>query len=417
MNKKLNRNPIIINITGTNGKTITARLIERVLSLRGLKVGLACSVGLYLNGKRVQKHDRSGPVSFNFLATKSEDLDVIVCENVLRHIRENHFYPAPADICLITNISDDHVHQTKSGTVTEIAEIKGKLIKRNKLSGVTILNKDNKYTKLILDKFKPKNVILFGLNKDITLSYPHKFLYYVKDNAAFQSNHGKEIKTISDIAKVPITLGGKLEFNIYNLLAAVCVLDNLPDVKIDKKQLEEALNAIKLDFTDLPGRFNIFDFGKFTVILDDAHNPESYRRAFLGAKMIKHKRLISVLKASSSRSTKFIRELGRIAGMNSQVIYVKESFAKNSKKRKIFGGKVATLLIDGISSTMFDTHLPVEVSLSGTKTGKIYKILDEEEAVKTAIKNAREGDLILIFGYRIDKLNNLITNLNNKITQ
>lgn len=405
MNKKLrntNKTPILINISGTTGKTMTAKIIESVLTKIGYKVGLASSIGIYLNGRRIQKHDRTGPKSFEFLHTRSKKLDVVICENVLRHIKIDNFYPAPTDTCLITNVSDDHVHQTKTGEIKEVAEIKSKLIDQCKSSAIVILNGDNRYTRNIATKKRVNNLILFTTQKSNAhklKSLKPKLIYHLEEKSIYKIRQNKKRKClIQDLSKIPLTLDMKLEFNLYNILAAICVLDNLRGITITPKELEVKLSEIKLDYSNIPGRFNIHKFRNFTVILDDAHNPLSYKEAFKTAKRLPHKRLVSVLKASSTRTPKFIIQLGKIAGKNSDFVYIKESFAKDSKRRKSFRGKIAQLIKKGILQTNFSPS-------------KIEIVLEEETAVETAIRNAKENDLILIFGYRIDKLSKLISNL------
>ena len=402
-----NKSPILINISGTCGKTTTAKIIETVLNSLGFKVGLASSIGIYLNGKRVKKKDRTGPESFKFLHTRADNLDIIICENVLRHIKIDNFYPARADMCLITNVTEDHIHQTKSKTIKELAQIKSKLIDRCKDDGKVILNGDNKYTKSMAKSKKITKLILFTAKK-ANIKQLQKFhplmIYYSHKRSIFKKQRdGKETKIIHNMAELPLTLDMKLNFNIYNLLSAISVLDNLSKIHPPHALLDKYLSKIKLDYAYIPGRFNIYDFKKFIVILDDAHNPESYKEAFRTAKQIKHKRLVSIIKASSTRTPDFITKLGEIAGGNSDLIYVKESFAKDSKKRRSLGGKIAKLLITGIQKSEFPSS-------------NIHVILDEMEAVKTAIQNAKKDDLILVFGYRVDKLAKLISRLRESST-
>lgn len=391
----------VINITGTNGKTTTAKIIEYILHKLGYKTGLASSIGIYINNKRIKKKDRTGPASYNYLYRKSHLLDFIICENVLRHIKYDHFYPQKSDICLITNISNDHLHQTKTGRITEISEIKSKLIKMNKEDGFLILNGDNKYTLNIAEKNRDKNIIFFTLNQN-NIPYLRKlnpkYIYFVKGKSLLKLiNKIKVEKIIYDLSKVDLTLKMSSKFNIYNIVSAICVIDNI--IEIDYKSVNNILLGLNLNYHIIPGRFNIFNFKNFTVILDDAKNPYGYVNSYNSLKFFKYKRLVSVIKASSTRTPDFITKLGKIAAKHSDFIYIKESFAKDSPKIQMFGKKIAKLLMKGIKQEK-------RFNAKNIKT-----ILDEEEAVKTAIKNAKIGDLILIFGYRIDKLAKLIYSL------
>src|SRR5207247_5113166 len=53
----------IVAITGTNGKTTTARMVSHILKMAGRKVGLTTTDGLYIDGKRILTGDLTGPWS------------------------------------------------------------------------------------------------------------------------------------------------------------------------------------------------------------------------------------------------------------------------------------------------------------------------------------------------------------------
>ena len=70
----------IVGVTGTNGKTVVARLIARLLYLSGKRTGLACSEGLYLDRRLVQKGDRADFAS-GTRVLMNRNVDAAVIEN------------------------------------------------------------------------------------------------------------------------------------------------------------------------------------------------------------------------------------------------------------------------------------------------------------------------------------------------
>jgi cyanophycin synthetase len=391
---------LLINITGTNGKTTTARILDHVLSSLGYRTGLASSIGLYINGKRIKPHDQTGKKAHKLLLSHMNKLDILIVENVLRHIRLKNFFPKKADYCLITNVSNDHIHQVKSRKIQDIADIKETLIRQNKINGFIILNADNKYTLQIAKKYLEEDtVILYTTNSDIKELEKNKpkAIYFIKKNNVFvKKKNQEETLVLANMHTIPCTLGMKVRFNVENLIAAIAILDNLS--QLNKDTLYNAIKTFTLDFNKIPGRFNLYDFKNFMVILDNAHNPKSYHEAFKSVRSLPYKRLVSVIKASSTRTSDFIERLGEIAARYSDLIYVKESFTPGSPQQKRMGGTIASILKKGILNKGFNPK-------------NIQVILSEEEAVETAIRKARKKDLILIFGYRIEKLNKLITRL------
>lgn len=401
MRKKQIQFPKTINITGTNGKTTTSKIIELVLSRLGYKVGLTGTAGIYIDGKRVKRKDRSGPKSYQYLHKYSKNLDIIIVENVLRHIKNDTFYPTKADICLITNIADDHIHQTPNNSIEEIALIKSKLTKRNQSTGLTILNADNQYTKIISDNITGK-IAYFGIKTKPNSINSDTIYYQFKNNQIFRLHKDNRIKLLDHVNRYPLTYNLNLKFNIYNILAAVAVVDNLTDSELPFSKIQDTLGTIDLTYEFIPGRFNIFDFNKFTVILDKAHNPKSYSHVFSSlVSGFKYKRLVSIIKSSRTRNDNFIKKLGSIAAQYSDFIYIKENIIENPKKRKKYQGEVAKLLKSGIRDQKFDMHK--------TKT-----IFGEKKAIKIAINNSRTGDLLIIFGYKVDDLNTYIKQLQSK---
>jgi len=80
------------------------------------------------------------------------------------------------------------------------------------------------------------------------------------------------------------------------------------------------------------------------------------------------------------RQNKSIEEVGKISGECFDYIYIKE----DKDKRGRVEGEVADLLLNGVLSSGFNK-----------KSADI--ILDEKEALKSAIDNSNDGDIIIVF--------------------
>ena len=53
----------VVAVTGVNGKTTTTRFITHILKSAGFQTGMVCSDGIYIDGRRIEKGDCSGPQS------------------------------------------------------------------------------------------------------------------------------------------------------------------------------------------------------------------------------------------------------------------------------------------------------------------------------------------------------------------
>jgi cyanophycin synthetase len=85
---------------------------------------------------------------------------------------------------------------------------------------------------------------------------------------------GNHIVPIEEVKNVPITFGGRAEFNIANALAAsLAAYTN----NIRLSTIRKALQTFLPSDENTPGRINIFEFNDFTVMLDYAHNPHGVK--------------------------------------------------------------------------------------------------------------------------------------------
>ncbi len=407
LKSKLSKNnkPQVINITGTNGKTTTARIVEKVLTSAGYKTGLISTAGLFFKGKKIKAGDQVNFESFQYIYQHRDELDFIICENIIRNITKDIFYPQKADICLLTNISPDHLNQTKTNSIEELISIKSSIINLNKKSGLIILNMDNKNTLNIARNYPEKDKIVLFSRKKSKLNSVTQFndFYYLKNKDIFSAQR-KSSAILEDIQKLPLTLDMKLTFNIENLIAAVSIIDNL-DIEISKSRLDRYLQNFSLNFKDLPGRFNTFQFKNFQVIIDYAHNPASIQKLLKVAKKIPHKRLVTVAKGPSIRdkeNEEMLRKIAKIISKFSDLVYIKEPFPQYCTKDKTLRQRTVSFLENEIANT------------GKLSNEKIISIMEEEKAVRTAIGNAKKGDLIIILAYKTVALNNLLEKMQKK---
>ena len=154
------------------------------------------------------------------------------------------------------------------------------------------------------------------------------------------------------------------------------------------KNLEEVVNSlknIKCDVYNNIGRQNIIELENFKIILDYGHNPEAFEELFYLANNIKRNKIISIVSSPGDRLDEYIKELGKIAGKNSDTIIIKETFDRRGREEL----EITNLIKSGIN----------EVE---NKSVEVLSIIDEEEAIKKAISMAKEGDIIVDFTQHLD---------------
>ena len=134
---ELNRKALIISITGTNGKSTTCKIIEKILKTAGYSVSTVGNIG--------------NPILFS---NKSKKTDIIILEVSSYQLQYSKSFRSKH--AAILNISPDHLERHKS--IKNYTKIKSKLFLAQRSSDFSYVNSNNKYTKTIKNIFKIKNL-------------------------------------------------------------------------------------------------------------------------------------------------------------------------------------------------------------------------------------------------------------------
>ncbi len=190
---------------------------------------------------------------------------------------------------------------------------------------------------------------------------------YLRDGSIY-SFDGSGETWIVKAAEVPITFGGHAKCNIENSLAAASALTALG---IPADTVRKGLMGFKPDIYTNPGRFNIFDMGKFSVMLDYGHNPAGYRAVIDMVRSQNALRYTGVIGMPGDRS---------LCGRFFSKLYIKEDNDLRGRK----AGEVADLLYGAAIKEGIDKK-------------NITVVYSEEKALETAIEEAQPGDFIVMF--------------------
>lgn len=379
----------VISITGTNGKTTTTRLTSHVLSNMGYKVGMTTTDGIYVDGECIDKGDDTGYNSAKSILLNKE-VEVAVLETARGGMIRKGLAYELADVAAITNITEDHIGVDGINSMEELAHLKSLVGEAVKEDGYVVINADDKWSKSILKNIKAKK-IFFSKKKDNVLIQDAissgNIAVYIEDNILCVTNERKKYK-VTDVRNIPITLGGVLDFNIENIMASCGILVGMG---IDYCMISKGFRTFKLDSDHNSGRFNMYDVDGVKVILDYGHNIEGYRAILKSLNKIKKNNLIGVIGVPGDRSNTVISKIGTMCGNVMNNIYIKEDKDRRGREE----GEVANLLKSSVDAC-------------GNSESKI--ILDEGEALKEALNNAKSGDYIIVFYEKINSLIKVIEN-------
>lgn len=265
----------IIAITGTNGKTTTTRLMAHIVKKAGFLTGFTTTDGVYINDELVLQGDCSGPSSAQ-MVLKDKAVEFAVLETARGGILRSGLGYDQCDCAIVTNVAEDHLGIGGIDTIEKLARVKSVVPETVHANGYAVLNADDDLVYGMRDNLDCK-IALFSLHPDNVRIEEHCAgggLAAVYENGYLLLRIGNHFIPIEEVSNVPITFGGRAEFNIANALAASLAAYTS---KIKLGTIREALRTFVPSKESTPGRINIFEFNDFTVLLDYAHNPHGVR--------------------------------------------------------------------------------------------------------------------------------------------
>jgi cyanophycin synthetase len=366
----------IVAITGTNGKTTTTRLMAHIAQTAGFNTGFTTTDGIYINNVLVETGDCSGPWSAKFVL-KDPSVDFAILETARGGMLRNGLAFDKCNTAIVTNVASDHLGQDGIDTVEKLAKVKSIVPETVMESGYAILNADDDLVYAMKDRLKCQ-IALFSLYHDNIRVERHCAaggLAAICEGGYLLIRKGNHIIPVEETVNIPITFGGKADFNIANALAATLAAYTNG---ISLNVIQQALRTFVPSVETTPGRLNIFEFTNFKVLLDYAHNPHGVRALGKFVKSFKDARKVGVITGVGDRRDEDIIELGEEAAKIFDEIVVRHDDDLRGRAAQ----EIDLLLTKGVQN--IDPSIPV-----------VYHT-NECKAVEFAISRARPGDLVVV---------------------
>jgi len=371
---------VCIGITGTNGKTTTTHMIEYILRSAGKKVCMMSTVEFRINGKVTPNESKKTTMSpfltQRFLKKSLKDgCEYVVIETSSHALHQNRLWGIPFSISAITNITHEHLDYHK--TMEKYKDAKKILFKN-------VSKTCHRHLPKKLSKIPHKQAMI--LNKTDTffeefnkIDCPTKITYGFDDGdiCAQDVNCVKSGSTFSlcyknDRLNVELKIPGL--FNVENAMAATGMALSC---KVE-------MNAIKLaleSFEGVPGRMeSIKSPNGFEVLVDFALTPDALEKLYKSIRDSKPNRIIGIIGSCGDRDRDKRPVMGKIVAEHSDVTIVTDEEPYSENPMDIMGA-----------------------ILSGAQDIKkmeedLFLIEDRYKAIEFAVKNAREGDIVVITG-------------------
>ena len=364
----------IIAITGTNGKTTTTRLMAHIVKNNGYRVGFTTSDGIYVQNHLMEKGDTTGPISAEYIL-KDPTVEFAVLETARGGILRSGLGFSRCDIGIITNIQEDHLGLSDIHTLDDLARVKATVVRSIKKDGWAILNAEDDQCLKIANELSC-NVAYFSMdenNPKVVQFAKEGKIVAVYENGFITIKKGEWKIRVERATHVPLTMGGKAKFMIANVLAATLAA-YLQGFKTEDISL--SLQTFIPSAAQTPGRMNIFEFKKFKVLIDFAHNPAGYKGVEEYLSSVEATKKIGIIAGVGDRRDEDIKECATIAArMFDHIIIRQEKYLRGRTEEEIIG-----LIMEGIAAS------------GRTITHEI--ISKETEAIKHAIDTAEDGTFI-----------------------
>jgi cyanophycin synthetase len=380
----------IVGVTGTNGKTTTSRLVAHIAQHSGYTTGLTTTDGIYINQELLVTGDCSGPKSAQYIL-RDKCVDFAVLETARGGLLRSGLAFDQCNCAIVTNVAEDHLGMGGIDTIEKLARVKSIVPESVSKDGFAILNADDDLVYAMKETLEC-NIALFSMYPDNLRVEKHceaGGLAAIYEQGYILLRQGNQLMPIEEVVNIPITFGGKADFNIANVMAA-CLAAYTNGITLNTIRL--ALKTFIPSVETTPGRLNIFDFNEFKVMLDYAHNPHGLRALGKFVRSFDVSRRIGVITGVGDRRDEDIIAVGEEAAriFDEVIIRLDEDLRGRTEEGLI------ELLRRGVHN--IDRNKPIAY----TRT--------ECEGTQYAIDRATPNSLIVILVDNVQKIQEHIKN-------
>ncbi|RFU71174.1 UDP-N-acetylmuramoyl-L-alanyl-D-glutamate--2,6-diaminopimelate ligase [Peribacillus saganii] len=355
----------LIGITGTNGKTTTSHLIEKICRDAGMRTGLIGTMYTKV-GETIHETKNTTPDSVTlqktFAEMNREHVDTAVMEVSSHALELGRVHGCDYDIAVFTNLTQDHLdfHETmdkyKHAKSLFFSQLGNSYIeKRPKFA---VLNADDEATKDFI-KYTAAHVVTYGIDNEADIMARD-----IKITAS-----GTEFLLVSPVETLPVKLQLVGKFSVYNALAAIgaALCSGL-----ELKQIITSLQEVQ----GVSGRFEVVNAGQnFSVIVDYSHTPDSLENALTTIREFAERNVFVVVGCGGDRDKTKRPLMAQIA-----CEYATHRIFTSDNPRSEDPIQILRDMEEGVRGEQYEV------------------IVDRKDAIYHAVSMANEGDVILIAG-------------------
>ncbi len=387
----------VVAVTGTNGKTTTARLIAHIFKQAGHGVGMTNTDGAYVDGVAIDTGDCSGPRSARNVLMHP-DVTAAVFETARGGVLREGLGFDRCKVAVVTNVGHgDHLGLNFITTVEDLAVLKRVIVQNVSTEGFAVLNAADPRVAAMAGSC-PGRVIYFAHDRNHPVMAAHRAqaqrkVFVERDCLVAAEGTWRESIALADI---PLTHArrsdGKahpsqglpvLPFQVENAMAAVGAAWGA-GVPWDAIRL--GLATFVSDAAAVPGRFNVMPYRGATLIADYGHNPDAMVALVAAVEaMAPQAHRTVVISAAGDRRDQDIREQTEILGAAFDRVVLYQDAAQRGRA----DGEVLGLLREGLQGAK--------------RANDVVEVRGEFAAIDQALAALNPGDLCLVLVDQVDE--------------
>jgi cyanophycin synthetase len=372
----------IAAITGTNGKTTTARMLAHITKMSGYTPGLTTTDGVYIDGQRTVQGDMTGPMSARMVLADPQ-IDIAILETARGGLLRAGMGVREVNVGGVLNVQSDHLGLKGIDTLEQLAELKRIVVEI--ATDCAVLNADDPLVLKMSGYTEAKYICYVTVNPQHTLVREH--IRAGGRACALEAGVNGQMITLYDRGGhipllwthlIPATLEGRAIHNVQNAMFAAAMAFSL-GIKLDS--IRQGLRTFDSTFFQAPGRMNVFSEHPFKVLFDYGHNAHAVgTMADLAGRLDVTGRRIVVLAGPGDRRNEDLVAIAKaVAGRFDHYICRRD---------------------DGLRDRAPDEVPRIQAQAlrsAGVPDSAITIIPDEQEAIEAALRMGEAGDLLLIF--------------------
>ena len=372
----------IAAVTGTNGKTTTARMLAHIAKMSGHTPGLTTTDGVYIDGNRTVEGDMTGPVSAR-MVLRDPTIDFAVLETARGGLLRAGMGVTKVDVGAVINVQSDHLGLKGIDTLEQLAEIKRIVVEV--ATECAVLNADDPNVLRMSGYTRARTICYVTMNPGHPLVREH--VRAGGRACALEEGVNGHMITLYDKGTqipllwthlVPATLEGRALHNVQNAMFAASMAFAM-GIRLD--DIRQGLRTFDTTFFQAPGRMNVFSEHPFKVLFDYAHNAHAVGvMADLAQRLdVDGRRIVVVAGPGDRRDDDIVAIADAVAGRFDHYICRRDDGLRGRD-----GDEVPTIIARALRA-------------AGVPDEAISVIPDEQAAIDAALRMGRPGDLLLVF--------------------